>query len=491
MTANHILLRKIRVRALAAVLGLFFLGLFLSGCLAVKKVSDQNLVCVVPSGAENISLISFFLNLRRADGPHLNLEINAIEISSRGMWLPITLGTKVIDTKKIGAGQVALGQTTLEPGIYEKIRLTLSPDASITVADKRVDLPLAELRMEIPFSAPFNLGNEASETFLLNWDVEASLDGAASLKPLVIDLRAVRVSPITANRIYVACPDINTIYSVRADKRWVDRSFYVPGRPTYIAMDDARQRLYVLCREDADIKVIDLVTSVITDVINLPMTFEPVFMRLDDASSHAFIIDDHGVVSKVDLQSGNIVARKETGRKTSYIEHLPVSRSVAVSSGRDNRVYLLDDDTLEVKGEIAISGKPAGLLAKDDYLYIAEEQADMVTIYDTRQRAKLKSLFAGHGPRRLIDQDNNIYAANAGGGTLSLLRTTNLRVVKEIPMGNEIYEMASSEKEQLVYIGKKIREDCGGTLSVLDVTSNSIIDEIEIGSRPLGIVVGQ
>ncbi|MDF1578187.1 MAG: hypothetical protein RQ753_02885 [Desulfurivibrionaceae bacterium] len=488
---DRMLPRKIGPRALAALLCLLFLGLTLSGCLSAKKVSDRELICVVPAGAEDISLLSFFLNLRQPAGPHLNLEITAIEIASRGMWLPITLGTKVLDTEKIGAGQVALGQTTLEPGVYEKIRLTLSPEASITVAGKRADLRLAESQVEIPFGEPVNLGNGASESFFLDWDVEASLDGPASLVSPVIDLRGVRVSPITANRIYVSCPDINTIYSVRADKRWVDRSFYVPGRPTYIAMDNARQRLYVLCREDADIKVIDLVTSVITDVINLPMTFEPVFMRIDDDLSHAFIIDDHGAVSKVDLQSGNIVARKETGQKTSYIEHLPASRSVAVSSDRDSRVYLLDDDTLEVKGEIAISGKPAGLLAKEDYLYIAEEQADMVTIYDTRQRVKLKSMFVGNGPRRLIDQDNNIYAANSRSGTLSLLRTTNLRVVKEIPLGNEIYEMASSGKEQLIYIGKKVKEDCGGSLSILDVTSSSIIGEIELGSRPLGIVVGQ
>ncbi|MFO7606755.1 MAG: hypothetical protein R6W72_10685 [Desulfurivibrionaceae bacterium] len=489
--ANHLSLRRIRPRALAALLGLLFLGLSVHGCLSAKQVSDPNLVCVVPSGAENISLISFFLNLRRPDGPHLNLEINAIEISSQGIWQPITLGTKKIDTGKIGAGQVALGQTTLEPGLYEKIRVTLATDATITRAGKRTDLQLAELQVEIPFGEPFHLDKQSSESFFLSWDVEASLEGATSLKPLVMDLRPVQVSPITANRVYVACPDINTIYSVRADKRWVDRSFYVPGRPTYIAIDNARQRLYVLCREDADIKVVDLVTNVITDVIKLPMTFQPVFMNIDDDFRHAFIIDEQGAVSKVDLRAGNMMARKETGQQTSYIEHLPAFGSVAVSSARDSRVYLLDDDTLEINSEIAISGKPAGLLAKDDYLYIAEEQADMVTIYDTRQRAKLKSLFVGHGPRRLIDQDHNIYAANARGGTLSLLRTTNLRVIKEIPLGNEIYEMASSVKEQLIYIGKNVREDCGGSLSILDVTSNLIIDEIEIGSRPLGIVVGQ
>ena len=140
---------------------------------------------------------------------------------------------------------------------------------------------------------------------------------------------------------------------------------------------------------------------------------------------------------------------------------------------------------------IAVSGKPTGILAKDDFLYIAEEQSGIVAIYDTRLHKTVKSIFVGQGPRRLIDLDDNIYVANSRSGTLSLLRTLNQRVLKEVRLGDEVYEMASSVKEKLIYIGKKVQEDCGGSLSVLDVNTSSVICEIEIGAKPLGVVVGQ
>ena len=51
--------------------------------------------------------------------------------------------------------------------------------------------------------------------------------------------------------------------------------------------------------------------------------------------------------------------------------------------------------------------------------------------------------------------------------------------------------MAVSEKEQLLYVGKNVAEDCGGSISVLDITSSKVLGEIEIGSRPVGIAIGR
>jgi DNA-binding beta-propeller fold protein YncE len=287
----------------------------------------------------------------------------------------------------------------------------------------------------------------------------------------------------------VACPDINTIYVVREDKKRVDNSFFVAGRPSYIIVDSARQRIFVLCQEDGDIKVFDLLTNSLTDIISLPMTFRPIFMSSSADSSKAYVLDDLGHLSVVDLLSGNVLTRKRIGQRPTYVTHIPETKMVAVSSSMDSRIYLLDEESLGIRGQVAVNGSPAGIFKKDEFLYVAEEQSNSIMIFDYNLRTKVNSLFVGFAPRRITGLDGNIYIANSGSGSVSLLRSISNRVAREITLGKEVYEIVASEKEQVVYIGKNDNEDCGGGLSVLDITSNRIIAEIELGARPEGIAV--
>jgi DNA-binding beta-propeller fold protein YncE len=486
-----LVLRNIR-RCLLCSPSLVVLALLLIhgslGCTAVKSGQDPSLVCAAPTALDNAGRLTIFLNLKQAEVPHLNLKINTVEIFNGELWLPVSFDTKEIDTKKIGARQVWLGRIELYSGNYEKVRLTFSPEATITSQGKESKLILEELATEVLFPGSFNLQKEASDSIFLSWDVEGSLNGS-NLGPLAFSLTTSRLSPITANRIYVACPDINTIYVVREDKKRVDNSFFVAGRPSYIIVDSARQRIFVLCQEDGDIKVFDLLTNSLTDIISLPMTFRPIFMSSSADSSKAYVLDDLGHLSVVDLLSGNVLTRKRIGQRPTYVTHIPETKMVAVSSSMDSRIYLLDEESLGIRGQVAVNGSPAGIFKKDEFLYVAEEQSNSIMIFDYNLRTKVNSLFVGFAPRRITGLDGNIYIANSGSGSVSLLRSISNRVAREITLGKEVYEIVASEKEQVVYIGKNDNEDCGGGLSVLDITSNRIIAEIELGARPEGIAV--
>jgi YVTN family beta-propeller protein len=465
-----------------------FLLAGLAACLPGKSVFKPDAVCAVRAGIDDTSRISVFLNLKNPEGPHLNLSIVAVEILRAGEWLPVALETKVIDTERLAGWQVLLGQSALPPGRYDKIRLRFAPQGKLTAATGSSDLLLTALEVELSFASPLDLQDQASESVFLSWDVEASLS-ATNLGPFAIDLTTEQPTPITANHIYVTCPDINTVYVVRADKKWVSKTFYVAGRPTYIAIDDVRQKLYVLCEEDGDIKVFDLVTNALFDVVPLPMTFRPRFMAVDDDLAKAFVLDDLGKLSVVDLQTGTIVGRVKIGHRPDYVAYLPAT--VAVSSSMDSTVYLLDSETLAVKEQIVVNGSPTGILQNGDFIYIAEELTNTITVFDAGLRSKAKSLFVGYGPRRLAVLGNNLYVANSAGGSVSLVRTQNNSVSREIPLGKQVYEMAVSPSEQLLYIGQNATDECGGRVGILDVTSNNLIGAVEIGARPLGIVVGR
>lgn len=462
----------------------------LAGCLPLKRGARSDSACLNPPDSSATSRISFFLNIKKIEGPQIKLQLLSVEILQDGLWIPVSLKARELDSKKIGRWQLLLGQKSFKPGTYEKVKLTFSPGVVLTVRGESSVQILAEPVLEIPFPDPFILHRQASEAVFLVWDVDASF---AEPKPpqLAFNLSPAQVSPITANQIYIACPDINTIYSASADKKWVDRSFYVAGRPTYIAIDDAGQKLFVLCRDDGDIKILDLVTGSIIDVIELPMTFRPKFMLVDADLTQAYVLDDLGHISVVDLQSGTVITRKKIGQRPNYAIHLPETRSIAVSSSMDNSLYLLDDQTLDLKETITVGSSPAGILGKGSFLYIAEELSDSVTIFDSTLRSKVNSVAVGSSPHRLVGLDNKVYVANYGSGSVSLLRTPNNRVADEIKIGDHLFEMMVSEKEQIVYVGKTTDRDCGSGVSVLDITSGKVLGEIELGSGPMGIALGR
>jgi YVTN family beta-propeller protein len=442
----------------------------------------------VPAAELNTGRLAFFLNLKQSEVPHLKLQVTAVEIFNGELWLPLSFATKDIDTKKIGRRQVSLGHVALAPGNYESVRMTFSSVASIVSQDKETSLSLGNLSAVIPFAVPLKLQNETSEAIFLAWDVEAPTNGG-NLGPLAISATTSHLSPITANHVYVACPDLNTIYVVREDKKWVDNSFFVAGRPTYLFVDGIMQRIFVLCQEDGDIKVFDLLNNSLVDIISLPMTFRPIFMSPSTDLTKAYVVDDLGSLSAIDLRSGRVSARTRIGQRPTYVIHLDESKTVALSSSKDNRVYLLDDETLETKDIITVDGSPAGIFQKDGFIYIAEEQANSITVYDYNLRSTVRSMFVGSAPRRLTALADKIYVANSDSGSVSLLTTRNSRVVREIVVGYKVYEMAASEKDKVVYIGKNDKEDCGGSVSIVDLTSNNVIGEIEIGARPWGIAV--
>jgi DNA-binding beta-propeller fold protein YncE len=486
-------LNALRIIRPCAFLPFFLLGLLLfslaglSGCLSLKTIGGSDSGCEVPGEHGVASRISFFLSVTRIAAPHLKLQLVSVEILRDGLWIPISSEARALDTETIGSWQVLLGQNAFLPGNYEKVKLTFGTEAILTSRDASSVLILPETVVELPFPSPFNLPSPASESFFIDWDVDASFAGPA-LGPLAFSLNPARPSPITANQIYVACPDINTVYSVSTDKKWVDGSFFVAGRPTYIAIDDLRQKLFVLCQDDGDIKIFDLVTNSLVDVIGLPMTFRPKFMWVNGDLTKAYVIDDLGNLSVVDLQTGSVAVRGKIGQQPGYVIHIPETQTIAVSSRMDSTVYLLDDQTLAVKDRIIVGSSPAGILQKDDFLYIAEELADRVTVFDFKLRRKVDSLAVGYSPSRLVGLDSKIYVAN--GGSLSLVRTQNNKVAREIPVAGHLFEMVVSEKEQLLYVGKKVEGECGGSLGILDITSSKIIGEIEIGSWPRGIVIG-
>ncbi|MBU0484594.1 MAG: DUF4382 domain-containing protein [Proteobacteria bacterium] len=466
---------------------LLVLILFLPvGCLTIPQSSQKTLdaTCIVGMDPNTGGRLSLFLNLRQPDVPHIWTQISAIEVLNGDNWLTITSGPLEIDTAKLGKEQIFIGRKIMPTGDYIQIRITTTKAAFIEEG-KKIPITVTKPFTEIVLPAPLNMAQGNSHSFFLDWDVNASIKDNRMDK-MVVAVTSSQTLPIITNLAYIACPEIDTIYIVRTDKNMVYGSLGVSGSPTYLATNLATHRLYILAADESAVKVIDLSTNLLLDIIKIPTLIDPVHMALNKDTSRAYILDGRkNLLINLDLQTGNITNQLKIGQHPQYVLYMQEQGLLAVSSAMDQSVYLVDPNNLKIIESFPVSSPPLGLMVWDDLLYITEPEVNTVAIYELTGRKIIKRFNVGFSPRRLIATSNSIYITNFLDGTASLLIPGQFTASKEIKIGRRPLEMAITENHQWLYIGD---ENSKG-LSVVDITSNRMNSTIELGAKPVGISV--
>jgi YVTN family beta-propeller protein len=465
------------------VISLFIVGSFLAGCslggLGVtgqfgRKATEENL------GAR----LSVFLNLKAASGPDVWWRISAIDVRAGDIWIPILSRPLEIDAAKIGSGQVLLTSKSVPPGLYTELRIT-AEKASLRQGGQMLFLALEQPAFTFPMSQGVSLGKDDSQCVLITWDVTKSLRNTALLDPdLTVSPQSI---PLTADLAYVTCPDIDTVYIIRTDTNRVTGALGVTGRPTYLALDQPRNRLYVLATGEAAIKAVELSTNRVVDVMQVPLSLSPSFMTLGAEGRWAYVLDQRNdYVVRMDLLSGSLAGRMRLGEGPEYALYLPEQDLLAVSSTLSQTVYLLDPVTLEQQREpISVGRSPQGLLVFRNQLYIAESDSNTVSVYDLSAEQITERINVGADPRRLFLNRDRIYVSEYRKGTVSILLPGQLGVSREIPVGKSPLELDSSASRRWLYVGNEGSED----ITVIDLTSGRVAGTIPLGSPPQDLAV--
>ncbi len=466
-----------------------FLLLMLSVCAAIVfsgcapetslRTSDTNF-------SDQPCRISLFLNLKRPDCKKIWTKISSIEIlSDAQIWIPLNIYSEELVTGTIKTGQTLLARGQIPAGVYTKIRLTINKAALIR-GKARLFLALDNPEMILDLSKPLYLSKGDSTCAFITWDVDASLVGTALLKPVMS--ASPQTIPLITDLAYVACPDFNTVYQIRTDKNWVCGAVGISGFPTYLQIYSSKNRLYVLCAKEADIKVIESSTNRQVDVLQIPLIQEPEHMILGPNGEYAYLIDKWtNQLVKISLQSGSMEGRVRVGDRPGYMVYLSDQDRVAVSSEFSQSIFLVDPSSITVTEKIAVGGTPQGLLSYDGKLYIAEADSNTICVYNLQTGRILKRINVGNGPRRLLENNEHIYVTNYDSQTISVLLPSQLNVQKDISLKGRPLEMAVSEKRRWLYVGDG---DSKG-IWVIDLTSNRINSFITLGTKPLGIAVIQ
>jgi YVTN family beta-propeller protein len=431
--------------------------------------------------------LSLFLNLKEPAGPGIRLEITNIEVLAENIWLPITEGPLVLDSEEIAAKQFFVGGRWVPPGLYERLRFTLSKGSALKGQGKYEAVSFDPFIVELAFPSPFLLSKNDSQSLFLTWDVQESQVGADSLLPALTI--ALSLKQLIADLIYVACPDIDTIFIIRTDKNWVADSFGIKGRPTHLAIDPdpSRQRLYVFASRDSTIKVVNISSQRIVDTFYIPNVGVSAFMTVNPDARLAYVFDErNNNLNRLDLLTGNLLTRLRLGYRPQYATYLSDSNLLAVSSALSQFISVHDPINLTQVKNIACNS-PDGLLAMNNQLYIAESGANSVSIYDFASNRIQSRLAVGYTPRRLLYNGNKIYVSNYGSGSLSVILPGQLGVSREILGLGQPLEMAFNQNNRWLYVG----DDQKGGLAVIDTSTDQLIKYINLGAQPAGMAVIQ
>ncbi len=465
---------------------LFLVVLFATaGCLSTLSGAGGKNKGQRSMGPDHGALISVFLQLQESEGPHISLALESLEVLAGDSWLPMPIQPQRLDSAAIGAGQIFVAHISLVPGQYEQFRLRVA-DPALERDGGQVFLMLAEPLLPLTLPDPLRLEKGDSRALFIHWDVRGSMTNEALLAP---NFQIVQQPlPLVADLAVVACPDINTLYLLRTDRNRVSGALGVPGRPTYLAVDRSRGRLYVLASDEAMIHVYELATLRMVDSFKIPLTRSPGYMAMSSDGGWAFVLDGRGnYLLRMDLDSGTLAGRVRLGDRPQYLLYMPEENRLAVSFAYTQSVLILDADTLATVETVPVGRSPQGLLVRDGILYIAETASGTLTIYNLEDRQLQRRLNVGGAPRRLVASDDRIYLANSGGDSLSMLLPGQHLVSRQIPLPGNPLEMATASGRRWLYVG----EGRQNGLAVIDLTSNRLSAHIDLGASPLGLVVVQ
>lgn len=476
------------------ILRSILLGVLLSvltGCLTPMRTIDRPLASFYRDPMQ-IARISCFLALETSAASAVRMEVSRLELLAGDTWLPLLREPQVFDSVELGSGQLFVGAQNVPPGDYRRLRIEVVRAEVQNISGSYVEVLTEPQWFEINFAGTQTLAVNDSKTLQFFWDVDGSIDADNRFRP------ALTARPTTqqiwSDLVFVSCPEIDTVFVIRADNNRVVTSFGLKGAPTYIAIDPdiPSRRLFVLCSRDRMIKIVDLDTYRVSEFFAVPLNDTPSYMSLSPDGRSLYLLDaQSGYLTRMDTSTGQILARDFLDLRPSYLLYLPQQNLLAVSLALSQKVLLLDPADLKVAGSFSTGSSPAGLLDVDNQLYVAERGDNSVRVIDLASRTEQNRLAVGFGPRRLI-LAGQIYVGNALDGSLSVLETGGLGAgglgaVQKIYGLGQPGEMVLNNFYRRIYVTDEQAE----ALSVVDVNSNRIIGRIELGALPFGLAVIQ
>jgi YVTN family beta-propeller protein len=122
---------------------------------------------------------------------------------------------------------------------------------------------------------------------------------------------------------------------------------------------------------------------------------------------------------------------------------------------------------------------------RNNNMYVANRGSTTVSVVDGSTNEVVDTISVGSFPISIAfnPSNNDMYVANLGSDTVSVIDSSRNTVVDTIPVGTRPQGIAFNPSNNDMYVTKQISD----TVSVIDSSMNTVVNTIPVGAFPIGI----
>lgn len=240
----------------------------------------------------------------------------------------------------------------------------------------------------------------------------------------------------------VAVSGSGDVFTVSADsktvRRWsaaseaIEADIVLDGGPIGVALEAARDRLFVSDWYNARIWVLD--ADNLTLLGELPTGTAPAGLAISpDGALLASADKNANSVSIFDLDTLAVLHRIDVGERPFGLRFAPDGRLFVGNVG-SNDVSVLDAVAGEVLATVPVGERPYGVAFAKGRAFVTNQYANSVSVIDLASLVAIETIEVGEYPEGIdTTQDGNkIVLANWFDNTLSIIDTDSLSVIQNV-----------------------------------------------------------
>jgi YVTN family beta-propeller protein len=243
----------------------------------------------------------------------------------------------------------------------------------------------------------------------------------------------------------------------------------------------AGQTAFVTCQSGEVVSVIDLKTGQETARWAVPGKPAGISVAIDGS---VFTVSPESKTVRRFAPTGKEAAQTRLDGGPIGVAHDAARGRLFISDWYNSRIWVLDDQTLDTRGELTTGAAPAGLAISDDgrFLASADRDADQVSVFNAETLSLVARLDVGSRPFGLrYAPDGRLFVGNVGTNDVSVIDAQGSRITATIPVGARPYGVAFAQGRAFV---SNQYED---SVSVINLDTLRHETKISVGEYPEGV----
>ena len=239
---------------------------------------------------------------------------------------------------------------------------------------------------------------------------------------------------------------------------------------------------FVTNQNDDTLSFIDLNSG--SEIKRLSIPGKPAGISVSQSGAVYTVSPDSKTVRRLEAATGKLVAETKLDGGPIGATHDSGRGRLFISDWYNARIWVLDDQTLELQVTLETGAAPAGLALSDDGRFIAsaDKDADQVSIFDAETLQLLKTAQVGTRPFGLrFAPDGRLFVGNVGTNDVTVLEPETGATLATISVGERPYGVAFAKGHAFV------TNQYEGTVSVIKLATLEHKTKVVVGEYPEGI----